>query len=123
MKINNLKIMYTNTDNSLPSKLDELKGYLATSSFHIAAISEAKPKHGEIPDKECLSIDGYNLFLSKSFDDQDTRGVAVYAKQDINAVQIDIDMCNTFKDCLWLKVPTITEDFLIVFVMCMEFHC
>ena len=105
--------MYTNTDNSLSSKLDELKGYLASTPTHIAAISEAKPKNGVIPDKECFLIDGYNLFLSKSFYDQDTRGVAVYVHQDLNAVQIDIDMCNTFKDCLWIKVPTTTEDILI----------
>ena len=113
MKVKNLKCVYTNTDNSLCSKLDELKGYLATSPIHIAAISEAKPKNGEIPDKDCLNIDGYNLFLSKSYFDQDTRGVVVYAHQDLNAIQLDIDMCNTFKDCLWLKVPTTTEDFLI----------
>ena len=113
IKTTQLKCIYTNTDNSLVNKLDELKGYLATSPFHIAAITEAKPKNGVNPEKEILAIDGYDLFLSKYFNSADTRGVVMYAKQGLNATQIDIDMCDKFKDCLWLKVPTTSEDILI----------
>ena len=65
MKTTQLKCIYTNTDNSLLNKLDELKGHLATSPFHIAAITEAKPKNGVNPEKDILAIDGYDLFLSK----------------------------------------------------------
>ena len=112
VKTTNVKCIYTNTDNSLLKKLDELKGYLATDPIHIAAVTEAKPKNGENPEKESLYIDGYDLFLNKSFYDNDTRGVVIYARHGLNATQIDIDMCETFKDCLWLKIPTTTEDIL-----------
>ena len=37
----------------------------------------------------------------------------MYARQGLNATQIDIDLCDKFKDCLWLKVPTTSEDILL----------
>ena len=105
--------MYTNSDNSLLKKLDELKGVLATEKIHLAAIVETKPKNGETPPKECLNVKDYELFYSEHYFDNDTRGVVIYAHQDLNASIVKSEMCETFKDCLWLNIPTTTEDLLI----------
>lgn len=67
--------MYTNVDNSLKSKIDELKAEIAIGEPDLISLVEIKPKHGKIPDKSILEIDGYDLFLNPAYKDEDTRGV------------------------------------------------
>ena len=53
------------------------------------------------------------MFISEHYFDNDTRGVVLYAKKELNATVVNSDLCSAFKDCLWLNIPTTTEDLLI----------
>ena len=64
--------MYTNVDNSLKSKLDELQAEIAISEPDIICLTETKPKNGQVPDKELLNLNSYDLFLNPAFNDEDT---------------------------------------------------
>ena len=48
-----------------------------------------------------FNIEGYDLFPEK-FPIQDTRGILVYIKQDLKAVEVNIDQ--DFKECVLVKV-------------------
>ena len=80
--------------------------------IHVIPITETKPKNGELPPKESLEIEGFDLFMSKHYDDPDTRGVVVYVKSGLNASHLDIEECS-FKDSIWLKIPTSDQDLLL----------
>ena len=104
-KINNtnttLKALYTNTDNSLLSKLDEIKGEISTEKYDLICITEIKPKAGNIPDKDLLTLTGYDLHVNTAYTDLDTRGVAIYTKQSLESTLITNDTTSKFKDSLW----------------------
>ena len=57
--LNTVLVMYSNVDNSLLSKLDELRVLIHTNKYDIITLSEIKPKHGTLPDPETLQINGY----------------------------------------------------------------
>ena len=77
------------------------------------AITETKPKNGDIPPKESLELNGFDLFISNHYNDPDTRGVVMYAKNSLNASLVKIDECQNFKDCLWIRIPTQENDLLV----------
>ena len=77
------------------------------------AITETKPKNGDIPPKESLELNGFDLFISNHYNDPDTRGVVMYAKNSLNASLVNIDECQNFKDCLWIRIPTQENDLLV----------
>ena len=54
-------------------KIDQLKGIFATQSVHIGGITEFKAKHGSIPPKELLQIDGYDSFMNPDYEETDNR--------------------------------------------------
>ena len=93
-----LKTIYTNSDNSLKSKLDELKAVITLENPDIICITEIKPKHGEIPDKQVLEIQEYELFINPAYSEKDTRGVCIYCKQYLNATVIDTEITKSYKD-------------------------
>ena len=99
-----LKTLYTNVDNSLKSKLDELKAEIITEEPDVIKITEIKPKHGEIPDKEILELQGYDLFLNPAYHDPDTRGVCMYLKKYLNASAVINETTKSFKDSVWVEV-------------------
>ena len=96
--------MYTNVDNSLTSKLDELQAEIAISEPDIICLTEAKPKNGQVPDKEILNLNSYDLFLNPAFNDEDTRGVCIYVKQYLNARAVETNITKSFKDSAWLEI-------------------
>ena len=53
------------------------------------------------------------MFQSEFYDDEDTRGVVIYVQQELNACIVKCDMNNTFKDSVWVKIPTSAEDLLV----------
>ena len=55
--------------------------------------------------QECLEIEGFDLFISKHYDDPDTRGVVIYVKTGINAQVIEVENYE-YKDSLWIRIPT-----------------
>ena len=67
-------------------------------------ITEIKPKSGTIPQKEMLQLDGYDLHINDAYNNPDTRGVAIYTKQSLNAVSLDTPEIK-FKDAAWIKLP------------------
>ena len=48
----NLEVYYANVDNSLLSKIDELKALMSHYPKDIIALNKVKPKYGEIPSHE-----------------------------------------------------------------------
>ena len=91
-------------DNSLKSKIDELKAEITIDEPDLISLVEIKPKNGEIPDKSILEIDGYDLFLNPAYKDEDTRGVCTYAKKFLNAIAKENDVTKTFKDSAWIEI-------------------
>ena len=94
--------------------MDLLKGIVATQNIHLAGITEFKPKHGTIPPKELLEIEGYDSFLNTNYQDPDTRGVIVYAKQHLKAQRVSNELCEKYKDSVWIKIPTRNNSDLLV---------
>ena len=113
VSINNIKVIYTNTDNSLLCKIDELKGILSTDDYAIAAACEIKPKYGTIPSQELLEIEGYDCFLNPAYTDPDTRGVIIYVKQYLNAQLVTCRESDDFKDSVWVRIPTANQSVLV----------
>ena len=70
-----MKIYYTNVDNSLLSKYDEL--YTISKDYDVIALTEIKPKNGKIPELELLQIPGYDLHTSDLMQ-ENTRGTCIY---------------------------------------------
>ena len=85
--------------------MDLLKGIFATQEVHIAGVTEFKPKHGTIPPKELLSIQGYDCFFNPSYEDSDTRGTLIYTKEHLKAQLVTNETTNNYKDCVWVKIP------------------
>jgi hypothetical protein len=108
-----IKGYYTNSDNSLLCKLDELKATLTTDEIDILYITEIKPKAGRIPQKELLHLPGYELFINEAYHDPDTRGVAIYTKQHLNAIPIETPGTKAFKDSVWISIPGKNKDDLL----------
>ena len=76
-------------------------------------ITEIKPKSGTIPQKEMLQLDGYDLHINDAYNNPDTRGVAIYTKQSLNAVSLDTPEIK-FKDAAWINIPGKHKDNLLV---------
>ena len=99
----NIKVYYTNVDNSLLSKIEELQCMIDEFSFDIIAVNEIKPKNGQTPSKDTLNMNGYDLFIS-DFDEIDTRGVCVYVKKHLSSTQLIPSNVNKFNDSVWVSV-------------------
>ena len=69
--------MYSNIDNSILSKIDELRCKAADEKPDIIALTEIKPKHGNVPDTNTMNIVGYTLYTS-NLEERPTRGVYIY---------------------------------------------
>ena len=95
--------MYTNTDNSILSKFDELIARIIQEDPDVVCLVEVKPKNGAPPAKENLQIAGYDLFTN-NFENPDTRGVITYAKSYLKANMVETEVTSRFDDCLWLSV-------------------
>lgn len=93
--------------------MDTFKGILSTEIIHLAALTEIKPKHGEIPSEDMYSIRGYDHFLNPSFENTDTRGVILYAKEYLKATVVKCDENSRFKDCVWVRIPVKNSAMLV----------
>ena len=105
LKKEGLKVLYTNADNSLASKLDELHIHITASKPDIICITEAKPKNGSLPSNSILNMTGYTLLCS-DFEKPDTRGVCVYIKNDLSASEYTDNITSKYNDSIWLTVDT-----------------
>ena len=77
---------------------------IAAKNPDVISLVEIKPKNGDVPCRDALLIDGYELFLNKHYDDADTRGTCLYIKSDLNASAVHNSATDTFKDSLWVNI-------------------
>ena len=107
-----LNCFYTNAD-SLPNKLEELKGRMqsATEKFDVIGITEIYPKNCRyLPGKAELSIQGYELFLNEKKDNG--RGIALYIRQDLRAEEVRME--GEFRESIWTKIKLAGNDCLLI---------
>ena len=76
--------MYSNVDNSLLSKLDELRVLAHTNKYDIITLTEIKPKHSILPDPASLQINGYTLYLG-DLANTNSRGVCCYVNDKLSS--------------------------------------
>ena len=76
-------VMYRDVDNSLLSKLDELRLLTQTNIYNIITLTEIKPKHGTPPDPELLQINGYILYIG-DLANPTNWGVCCYVNDKLN---------------------------------------
>ena len=57
-----LRVYYTNVDNSLLSKYDELNAI--AKDYDVIALNEIKPKNGSVPNLEILQLPWFDLFTN-----------------------------------------------------------
>ena len=101
---NTLKVLYSNSDNSLRKKLDELKHEVALEDPDLIFVTEVKPKNGAPTPCEVLDLSSYTLFLNKAYNEDGTRGTAIYAKDYLSANLVENEIINKFKDSTWVEV-------------------
>ena len=95
------------------NKFDEFRTrFINDESYpHIIMITEALPKNSRYSaSKAEFNLNGYDLF--PEFPIQDIRGILVYIKQDLTAVEVNID--HDFKECVLVKVNLRNTDKLLV---------
>ena len=94
-------VMYSNVDNSLLSKLDELRVLTHTNKYDIITLTEIKPKHGTLPDPESLQINGYTLYLG-DLANTNSRGVCCYVNDKLSSEIILTP--EQYNDSVWVRV-------------------
>ena len=77
-------------------------------------ITEIKPKSGHIPDPKLLELAGYDLHVNIDYNSADTRGVAIYIKQNLNGKFFENTVTSQFKDAVWLEIPSPQNNKLLV---------
>jgi len=107
-----INVIYSNVDNSLASKLNEIEAYIATKSTDIICITEAKPKNGKLQHQSSLDIEGYTLYLS-DLEAVNTRGACIYIKSNIMANEYTNDITRTYKDAVWVSLQMGVNNILI----------
>ncbi|CAG2209849.1 unnamed protein product [Mytilus edulis] len=111
--LSELKCVYTNAD-SFINKFDEFKTRFINeeSDPDIIIITEVLPKNSRYRIlKAELSIDGYDIF-PENFPTNSVRGIIIYVKQELQAVEIDIK--HEFKEYVCLKINLVNNDKLLV---------
>lgn len=93
--------MFNNVDNSLLSKYDELR--LRYSDLDMVALTEIKPKNGEIPDTGILESEGYDMYLSV-LNGPYTRGFCIYVHKRLSSTSVTIPVNIQYKDAVWVKI-------------------
>lgn len=100
-----LKCYYTNVDNSLLSKYDELCVITASEHFDVIFLNEIKPKNGFIPDTKLLEIPGYS-FHPGDIESPHTRGTCIYVNDKLKASIVTQVVSKGFNDCVWVHVTS-----------------
>lgn len=113
-QLNGLTCIYTNAD-SFMNKYDELKlRYINSDKTapDIIMITEVLPKNSRYKlIKAELSLNGYDMFPD-SFPPEEGRGILIYVKQALNAVELKIE--SNFKEHVWVKINLKNCDKLLV---------
>ena len=102
-------------DNSLLSKIDELKIRVHSESYDIITLNEIKPKNGHIPDLKTLQLPGYTLHTC-NYDSEDTRGTCIYINNKFKSAEVKIQNHN-FADSTTAEI--IGKNNLKLLITCM----
>ena len=108
----NLRCIYTNAD-SLLNKIEEFKiRFLSDENIpDIIAITEVVPKNTRYTlNKADIELSGYELF-PRNFSGSARRGVIIYVRKKLQAVEVDID--TEFKESVWEKLNLNGNDKLL----------
>ena len=98
-------------DNSIISKINELRVTAASEKPHLMIYTEIKPKHGAVPDIRNFNIQGYTLYTN-SLDDSDVRGVCIYVQNCFKSSSVSISGHN-FKDQVTVSIQTHNSSILV----------
>lgn len=108
-----LNCFYTNAD-SFINKFDEFRTRFTTAGISpdIIMITEVLPKNCRYTvTKPELSLEGYDMFPN-DFPPSSGRGVIIYTKHNLNAVEIDID--TDFRECVFVKINLKDDNRMLV---------
>ena len=106
-----LNCMSLNADN-LRNKLDELSTLTYIHNPDVILVQELLPKNTGIPHSTTqYSLDGYNLFTNE---ESWKRGVAIYIKNDIKAIQLDNSAIGQGEESIWTEVCLKNNDKLLI---------
>ena len=108
-----LKCVYTNAD-SFINKIDEFKTRYVNDEYRpdIIMITEVLPKNNRYSIvKAELALDGYEMF-PENFPQSNSRGVLIYVKQELQAVEISIK--HDFKEFVCVKINLRNNDKLLI---------
>ena len=106
--------MYTNAD-SLKNKIHELEVRVRDKDPMIIGITEVKPKNCKYDMNESeYTLDdsgNYNIF-SKNLNNKSSRGLVMYVKNNLKAMEIEIPIC--FNENLFLEIAINSKEKLLI---------
>ena len=107
-KDSNTLLCYINADNGLLNKREELINIVNTNKPDILHINETLPKSSHNIDTNIeYQLDGYNCF----FNENPSRGIAMYIKNDIDVTPIEVLKCDHLES-LWQKLTINSKSIL-----------
>ena len=89
-------------DNSLLSKINELRIKTHDKRYDIVAMNEIKPKNGKMPDMKNLQLNGYSLHTS-NLEPNDVRGTCIYINNKFKSSEVTLPNHN-FIDAISTEV-------------------
>ncbi len=108
-----LHIYYCNIDNSIMSKYDEILALNQHAQYDIIALTEIKPKHGDIPEHQMMMIPGYDLHTS-NLQVPHSRGTCIYTKSILEASLVQPNVHPTFDDSIWVTIKGVNNSALLI---------
>ena len=101
-QLNQIKLCYSNVDNSLLSKINELRIKTHDKRYDIILMNEIKPKNGKMPDLKNLQLNGYSLHTS-NLEPDDVRGTCIYINNKFKSSEVTLPNHN-FTDAISVEV-------------------
>ncbi|MEO2160790.1 MAG: endonuclease/exonuclease/phosphatase family protein, partial [bacterium] len=98
-----IKIMFTNADQFVPSKMTELRIRIEKEKPLIIAVSEVKPKNSKEHSILDYEIPNYTLH-PVNLDTDVYRGIAVYSHRSLDKSTVQIDTDSSFEEACLLEI-------------------
>ena len=111
-------MIYTNAD-QFTNKRDDLCMFVADRNADIIMVTEVIPKAQVHPiPPSLLAIDGYTLYTNfdlsmRNLGSSGTRGIAIFVRSSLQVSEVSFD-CSDFREQLWLKIPLLGPDQLLI---------
>ena len=109
-----LTVMYSNIDQSLTGKLNELIGNIEIHRPDIIMLTEIEPKHKKDPTKQIkdseINIPNYALFTNQI----KKRGVAIYIKNELNPRDCTAIINEKFEECVFCEFEGVNDEKILI---------